>query len=101
MSPAKAIPGKPIVLQETTGLLVHGPCRQDGGRSGSQPVSRRMSSPFNTINRAEEYRVRAEEARARAQAMENGKARDALLQAAETWDLMARYEEKEKERPSS
>jgi len=24
-----------------------------------------------------------------------------MLQAAETWDLMARYEEKEKERPSS
>jgi hypothetical protein len=33
--------------------------------------------------------------------MENGKARDALLQAAETWDRMARYEEKEKERPSN
>jgi len=32
--------------------------------------------------------------------MENGKARDALLQAAETWDRMARYEEKQKEWPS-
>jgi len=60
-----------------------------------------MSRPFDTINRAEEYRVRAEEARARARTMENGKARDALLQAAETWDRMARYEEKEKERPSN
>jgi hypothetical protein len=58
-----------------------------------------MKDPFSPINRAEEYRVRAEQARARGDAMENGKARDAMLQAADTWDLMARYEEKRKSSP--
>jgi hypothetical protein len=60
-----------------------------------------MVKPIDTINRAEEYRVRAEQARTQAEAMENGPARDAMLQAAETWDRMARYEEKRKSDPSN
>jgi hypothetical protein len=59
--------------------------------------------PFDPINRAEEYRVRAEQARTQGEAMENGTARDSMLQAAATWDRMARFEEEQerKQRPSN
>ena len=42
---------------------------------------------------ARQYRARAEEARVRAEAAEDEPSRQSLLQIAETWERMARYEE--------
>jgi hypothetical protein len=47
----------------------------------------------NPPNRSEEYRQRAEQARAMAEAAEDGSARGALLKVAETWERMARWED--------
>jgi hypothetical protein len=52
-----------------------------------------MTGPGST-NRSAEYRRRAEEARMKASSMASGIARSAMLQAAETWERMAEYEEK-------
>ena len=45
-------------------------------------------------NRSRQYRQRAEEARARAEAATDRGIRQSLLQIAETWERMADYEEK-------
>ena len=44
-------------------------------------------------NRADEYRKRAEEARARADTTTDEANRKALLQIADTWERMARWED--------
>ena len=44
-------------------------------------------------NIAREYRNRAEEARLKAEAAQDPKSRESLLQVAATWDRMADYEE--------
>jgi hypothetical protein len=48
---------------------------------------------LNPPNRSQEYRKQAEEARIRAAAAESDSARDALLQVADTWERMARWED--------
>jgi hypothetical protein len=45
-------------------------------------------------SRVHEYRIRAEEARVKAEAMENKERRDSMLQVANLWERMADYEEK-------
>jgi hypothetical protein len=50
-----------------------------------------MSSDLPT-NRAEEYRNRADEARAKAEIMANDEARASMLEVAALWELMATYE---------
>lgn len=44
-------------------------------------------------NLAQQYRARAEEARLRADATTDDAVRQSLLQAAETWERMAKWEE--------
>jgi hypothetical protein len=48
----------------------------------------------NPPNRSAEYRKRAEEARTRAEITQDKGSRDALLQAADTWERMAVWEDK-------
>ncbi len=47
----------------------------------------------NPPNRSAEYRRRAEEARTRAETVADKGAREGLLQMAETWERMARWED--------
>ncbi len=55
-----------------------------------------MASMSSTAKaRAEEYRRRAEDARAKAEAMTNEVARKKMLDDAATWDRMAAYEERQ------
>ena len=44
-------------------------------------------------NRAAEYRIRAAETRARAEAAEDATTRERLLRDAETWERMAKWED--------
>jgi hypothetical protein len=55
----------------------------------------------NPPNRSAEYRKRAEEARARADSTTDEKERAALLQAADTWERMADWEDKNNPTPGS
>ena len=48
----------------------------------------------NPPNRSEEYRKRAQEARARAETTDNGTDRAAFLNDAETWERMAMWEDR-------
>ena len=50
--------------------------------------------PYRPPNRADEYRERAEECRAQASEMTDPKAREAMLETADTWERMAAYEDK-------
>jgi hypothetical protein len=55
----------------------------------------------NPPNRSAEYRKRAEEARARADSTTDEKECAALLQAADTWERMADWEDKNNPTPGS
>jgi hypothetical protein len=90
---------KKIARRERLSLGIS-PCRLHGFEPGCRTFAAHANlqaekSPMTSVitDLARQYRARAEEARARAEVAESEQRRRGLLQIAETWERMARYEE--------